>query len=160
MYKIRLIKNNGFESNWTTLLIGRQFNLISASEVTNYAVDVLENNPNLDNELILELALEQTEENIDSLLEKITANSSLDDQNKEFHKWLYCTLKEEYNNSTNENIFEKIEDIFSIFKNPQIMYDFFRNVSDAFYYPEESNHTINDLVEKFLNAEKQFILMI
>ncbi len=45
-----------------------------------------------------------------------------------------------------------------MFHTPQNMYDFFRKVSDAFYYPSDPKHTIKELVEEFLDAEKQFIL--
>ena len=77
---------------------------------------------------------------------------------KEYHKWLYCTLKEVYGNSSSDKLFKDIENIFSIFESPIDMYGFFRKVSDAFYYPLESKYTIQELVEDFLDAEKQLIL--
>ena len=67
-------------------------------------------------------------------------------------------MKEVYTNSTDENIFEEIENIFSIFNTPENMYDFFRKVSDAFYYPHDSQNTIKELVEEFLEDEKKLIL--
>ncbi|MGG5833205.1 hypothetical protein ACQ4LK_25150, partial [Bacillus pumilus] len=39
----------------------------------------------------------------------------------------------------------------------QNMYDFFRKVSDAFYYPHDSKNTIKELVEEFLETEKKLI---
>lgn len=158
MYKIEIIKKNGFNCNWTTLFIGRQFKLISSLEVTNYAVEYLENNPNVNNEFILELAWEQVEDKVDDLLERIISDSSPEGMTKEYHKWLYSIINEVYNNSSAENIFQEIENIFLMFNTPQNMYDFFRKVSDAFYYPSDSKHTIKELIEEFLNAEKQLIL--
>jgi len=158
LYKIEIVEKNGFNCNWTTLFIGRQFKLISSLEVTNYAVEYLMNNPNVNNEFILELAWEQVEDKIDDILERIISDSSSEDMTKEYHKWLYSIIKEAYNNSSDEKIFEEIENIFSMFNTPQNMYDFFRKVSDAFYYPSDSKRTIKELVEEFLDAEKQLIL--
>ncbi|MGE1212375.1 DUF2247 family protein [Bacillus pumilus] len=157
MYKTEIITKNGFDCNWSTLLVGRQFNLISALEVTNYAVKYLESNPNANNELILELAWEQEEVKVDNILESITSDSSSEDMKREYHKWLYSTMKETYINSSDEEIFEEIENIFSIFNTPENMYDFFRKVSDAFYYPHDSKNTIKELVEEFLETEKKLI---
>lgn len=157
MYKIEIVEKNGFNCNWTTLFIGRQFKLISSLEVTNYAIEYLKNNPNVNNEFILELAWEQVEDKVDDILERIISDSSSEDMTKEYHKWLYSIIREAYNNSSDENIFEEIENIFSMFNTPQNMYDFFRKVSDAFYYPSDSKHTIKELVEEFLDAEKQLI---
>ncbi|WFE14106.1 DUF2247 family protein [Bacillus atrophaeus] len=44
MYSVQIIKKNEFECNWISLFIGRQFKLISSLEVTNYAVNYVENN--------------------------------------------------------------------------------------------------------------------
>lgn len=158
MYKIRIIKENGFDCSWATLFIGRQFKLISPLEVTNYAVKYLEKNTTVDNELILELAWEQREEQIDDLLERIMTDRSPELMDKEYHKWLYSIMKEAYENSSNDNLYEEIENIFSLFHSPEKMYGFFRKISDAFYYPADSKHTIHELVEEFLECEKQLII--
>lgn len=157
MYTIKIIKKNQFDCNWTTIYIGRQFKLISSLEVTNYATAYLENNPDIENSDILELAWEQTENNIDYLLTKITSESSTEVMMREYHKWLYCILNDIYSKSS-ENIFEEIEDVFSVFNSPENMHHFFRKVSDAFYYPSDSQLTIKELVEEFLEAEKNLIL--
>lgn len=127
-----IITKNGFDCNWSTLFVGRQFNLISALEVTNYAVKYLENNPNANNELILELAWEQEEVKVDYILESIISDKSSKDMKREYHKWLYSTMKEAYTNSTDENIFEEIENIFSIFNTPENMYDFLEKFQTHF----------------------------
>jgi len=158
LYKIEIIKKSGFECNWATLFVGRQYNLIPALEVTNYAVEYLENNPHDDNELILELAWEQEEVKVDDILESIISDNSSEDMTREYHKWLYSIMKEAYTHSTDDTIFEEIEHIFSVFHTPENMYDFFREVSDAFYYPHDSQKTMKELVEEFLENEKQLIL--
>lgn len=132
MYKTDIITKNGFDCNWSTLFVGRQFNLISALEVTNYAVKYLENDPNANNELILELAWEQEEVKVDHILESIVSDKSSEDMKREYHKWLYSTMKEVYTNSTDENIFEEIENIFSIFNTPENMYDFLEKFQTHF----------------------------
>ncbi|KIH40791.1 hypothetical protein SC22_01900 [Bacillus sp. A053] len=79
-----------------TLFISRQFKLISSQDVTNYAVNYLENNPNIKDENIFELPWEQTEERADALLEHIVSNSRSEVLNREYHKWLYIVLKDIY----------------------------------------------------------------
>ena len=159
MYTVDIIKKNKLDNNWTTLFIGRQFKLITSLEVTNYAVAYLENNPNVNDGDILELAWEQADDKVDDLLGRIVSDSSSEIMNKEYHKWLYSILKEVYNNSPgDDDMFRDIENIFSMFNTPENMDEFFRKVSDAFYYPSDSKNTINELVEEFLAAEKQIIL--
>ena len=158
IYTIQIIKKNNFNYNWNTLFIGRQYKLITSIEVTNYAVAYLDNNPNVKDDDILELAWEQTEEKVDDLLGKIVSDSSAVAQNKEYHKWLYSVLKEVFINSSEENVFTDIENIFSMFNTPKNMYDFFRKVSDAFYYPTDSKQTIKGILKEFLDAEKQLII--
>ncbi|OIS65339.1 hypothetical protein A4A36_13760 [Bacillus subtilis] len=79
-----------------TLFISRQFKLISSQDVTNYAVNYLENNPNIKDENIFELPWEKTEERVDALLEHIVSNSRSEVLNREYHKWLYIVLKDIY----------------------------------------------------------------
>lgn len=158
MYTIKIMKKNEFDCNWTTLFVGRRFKLISSLEVRNYVSAYLENNPNINNKEILELAWEQSEDEVDALLEIIVSDETFENINKEYHKWLYSILKEAYNKFSDENIFREIEKIFFIFKAPLDMYIFFRKVSDTVYYPSDSNQTIGELVEEFLNYEKQLIL--
>ncbi|MDL9993880.1 DUF2247 family protein [Bacillus stercoris] len=78
------------------MFISRQFKLISSQDVTNYAVNYLENNPNIKDENIFELPWEQTEERADALLEHIVSNSRSEVLNREYHKWLYIVLKDIY----------------------------------------------------------------
>ncbi|WP_350252270.1 DUF2247 family protein [Bacillus halotolerans] len=158
MYTVEIIKKNEFECNWITLFIGRKFKLISSQEVTNYAVNHLENNPNIKNENILELAWEQTEEKVDSLLEQIVSDGSSEVMNREYHKWLYSVLKDIYINSSDDTVFSDIENIFFMFNSPEHMHNFFRTVSDAFYYPSDSEYTVKELLKEFLETEKQIIL--
>lgn len=157
MYTFKIIEKNQFECNWITVYIGRKFKLISTLEVSNYTTEYLENNPDIENSDILELAWEQTEDNIDELLTKIASGSSSEVMTREYHKWLYCILKDIYITSS-ENMFEEIENVFSVFNTPENMYGFFRKVSDAFYYPSDSQLTIKELVEEFLEIEKKLIL--
>jgi hypothetical protein len=157
MYTIEILKKNNFNYNWTTLFIGRQYRLISSAEVTNYAVAYLEKNPNVIDEDILELAWNQVAEKVDDLLGKIVSDSSSVDKNKEYHKWLCSVMNEVYINSSEENIFAEIENIFTMFNTPENMCEFFRKVSEAFYYPSDSKLTIKELVKKFLDAEEQLI---
>ncbi|YCA45506.1 DUF2247 family protein [Bacillus sp. JZ8] len=94
-------------------------------------------------------------------LEGIISDSSSKVMNKEYLKWLYSIIKEVYNNAAKndeESIFRGIEIVFSIFNTPENMYGFFRKVSDAFYYPGDSNYTIQEVVEEFLRTERQIIL--
>ncbi|RAS85600.1 DUF2247 family protein [Priestia endophytica] len=163
MYKVEIIKGNAFDCNWTTLLVGRQLKLIPSLEVTKYAVRYLENNPTVNDELILELAWEQEEDQVDGLLERITSKSSPEVMDKEYHKWLYSVLKEKYsgallNDDVEDSVFREVENIFSMFNTPEHMYEFFRKVSDAFYYPGDSKQTIHQIIKEFLSTERQLAL--
>ncbi|MGP3739869.1 DUF2247 family protein [Bacillus sp. 4A_MP2] len=102
--------------------------------------------------------MEQEEVKVDDILESIISDNSSEDMTREYHKWLYSIMKEAYTHSIDDTIFEEIEHIFSVFHTPENMYDFFREVSDAFYYPHESQKTMKELVEEFLENEKQLIL--
>lgn len=163
MYKIEVIKKNVFDCNWTTLFVGRQLKLISSLEVTKYAVKYLENDPTINDEHILELAWEQEEDQVDDLLKRVVSESSSEVMEKEYHKWLYSVIKEEYsnallNNDVEDSVFREIENIFSMFNTPQHMHEFFRKVSDAFYYPDDSEQTIHQVVKGFLSTERQLAL--
>ena len=80
------------------------------------AVQYLENNPDVDNEYILELAWEQLEDIVDDLLKKITSNATTAEINKELHKWLYCIMKDLDIHASDEEIFHRIEEVFSMFQ--------------------------------------------
>lgn len=139
-----------------TLFISRQFKLISSQDVTNYAVNYLENNPNIKDENIFELPWEQTEERADALLEHIVSNSRSEVLNREYHKWLYIVLKDIIN-SSDDIMFSDIKIIFSIFNTTEHMHNFFRKVSDAFYYPSDSKYTVKELLKEFLETERKII---
>lgn len=155
MYNIDTIKRNGFDCKWATLFIGRQLRVISSVEVINFAVEFLEENTTVNNELILDLAWEQTEERVDELLERLISGSTQADMAKEYHKWLYSIVSEIYHNAAHENFFEEIEYVFQRFNSPKHMFDFFRKASDAYYYHSDSDHAIRELIEEF--TEKQLI---
>ncbi|MDK2599756.1 DUF2247 family protein [Bacillus stercoris] len=106
-----------------TLFISRQFKLIFSQDVTNYAVNYLENNPNIKDENIFELPCEQTEERADALLEHIVSNSRSEVLNREYHKWLYIVLKDIIN-SSDDIMFSDIKIIFSIFNTTEHMHNF------------------------------------
>nr|WP_312842975.1 DUF2247 family protein [Bacillus sp. 2CMS4F] len=67
-------------------------------------------------------------------------------------------LKDIYNYSSDDIMFSNIENIFSIFNKPEHMHNFFRNVSDAFYYPSDSKYTVKELLKEFLETEREIIL--
>lgn len=163
MYKVEIIKENAFDCNWTTLLVGRRLKLISSLEVTKYAVKYLENDPTVNDDLILELAWEQEKDQLNDLLKRVVSESSTEVMDKEYHKWLYSVIKEEYSNTllnddVEDSVFREIENIFSMFNTPQHMHKFFRKISDAFYYPDDSEQTIHQVVEEFLSIERQLAL--
>ena len=69
VYRIDIIKNSGFSCNWTTLYVGRKFSLISANEITEFAVEYLKNHTDVNDMNIIELTWESSEEKIDEILE-------------------------------------------------------------------------------------------
>ncbi|GGJ31906.1 DUF2247 family protein [Paenibacillus hunanensis] len=158
MYKIELIKSNGFSCNWSTLFVGRILKLITSSDVIHYATEYLNVNMDTDNEYILELAWGHSEKHVDEMLEKIVSTDSSILLEKEYRKWLYSILKEKHNNSSSDELFQEIENLFYLFDTPVYMHEFFRKVSDAYYYTDSPKDTIEQLVEKFLCDQKKLIL--
>ncbi|MCL9663116.1 DUF2247 family protein [Paenibacillus hunanensis] len=158
MYKIELIKNNGFSCNWSTIFVGRILKFINFSEVKQYAIEYLKANTDTDNEYILELAWGHSENHVDKMLEMIVSTDSVVLIDKEYRKWLYSILKEKYNLSSSDEIFQEIENLFYLFDAPVYMHEFFREVSDAYYYTNSPKDTIKQLVEQFLFDQKKLIL--
>lgn len=54
-------------------------------------------------------------------------------------------------------MFSDIENIFSIFNKPEHMHNFFRNVSDAFYYTSDSKYTVKELLKEFFGTERKIV---
>ncbi|MGT4652468.1 DUF2247 family protein [Bacillus cereus] len=157
MYKTEMLKRNQLDCNWNTLLIGRQYKLISPEEVTNYAVEYLECNPHLNHKFTLDLAWDITEDEVDDLLEKVVSDHSPEALAKEYHKWLYSILREVYHGTPDENAFQEIENVFFMFHTPTIMQEVFRRISNIYYYPSHSKKTIKELLKEFLEDEKKRI---
>lgn len=157
MYKTELLKRNQFDCNWTTLLIGRQYNLISPEEVTNYAVKYLQCNPHENNKFILDLSWNISENEVDDLLEKVVSDRSPEVIAKEYHKWLYSILAEVYHETPDANVFQEIENVFFMFHAPNIMHDFFRRLSNTYHYPSHSKKTVKELLQEFLEDERKRI---
>lgn len=161
---LEVITKNDFYCNWETVYIGRKLKFISAEDVTKYAMKYLDTTEEIDDLNIIELAWNLPEDQIDYFLYEVVkiklygenANPLL--KEIELKKWRYCALKEILLESNDEEeLFNYIEDIFSIFDCPEDMYDFIRKASDMVYYEKKDYYTLKKLVLGFLENEKFII---
>lgn len=160
VYSVDVIKKNGFSYDWITLYVGRKFGLIPANEITKFTVEYLNNHTDVDDMNLIELAWESSEEKVDEILQ-IFVTSTFDEDSeemkKEYHKWRYCILKEvELKCDEEEGLIKSIEDVFSLLGCPEDMFDFFKKISDVFYYPSKENDTMKKILETFLEDEKRY----
>lgn len=164
LFSLEIIKKNNLDCNWITLYVGRKFKIISSSDVIRFSTEYLNNHEEVKDLNIIELACNSQEDKVDDLLYDVVnnilefdADEDSIELNEEFHKWRYCVIKEIYLKSKeDEELFKNIEEVFSLFQYPKDMYEFFRNISDIFYYTTEKSNTMNDLVINFLENEKLF----
>lgn len=165
-YTLQLLKDNNVKYNWNTIYVGRRIKIISHSVVNEYALEILEDNKDMDNAQILELAWNLSEDETDSELKELISqinNSDLGEGgaiwNIEVRKWRYCILSELFKTINDEQVlYEEIERVFSKFNCPSDMYEFFRNISDKHFYSIEKRDNIlkgmKDIVIQFLEKEK------
>jgi len=165
-YNLQLLKENELECNWKTIYVGRKLGLISHSLVTNFAIDIVKNDENTENELILELTWDLDEEDADKILEilinqlyNLPMNEGSFEWNMEMRKWRYCILMDIIKNmNSKEDVYESIEEIFSKFKYPKDMRHFFTQISDKNFYSMESEDDIirnmKEIIYKFLETDK------
>lgn len=165
-YNLNLFKENNFECSWKTLYVGRKLGLISHSIVTDFALKIVEDNEDVDNTLILELAWDLEEDESDRILEILINQiygSIIYEKSAEWdiekRKWRYCALSEISKRINNEQaIYQEVEEVFSVFKYPSDMSELFRNISDEHFYSQEKqkdivNHMKN-MISEFLEREK------
>lgn len=165
-YNLNLFKENNFECSWKTLYVGRKLGLISHSIVTDFALKIVEDNEDVDNTLILELAWDLEEDESDRILEILINQiygSIIYEKSAEWdiekRKWRYCALSEISKRINNEqSIYQEVEEVFLVFKYPSDMSELFRNISDERFYSKEKqkdivNHMKN-MISEFLEREK------
>lgn len=153
------------EYSWNTLYVARKLGLISHSIVTDFALETVEDNEEVDNTLILELAWDLEENESDRILEILINqinDSGLNEESIEWdiekRKWRYCILNDICKKVNDEQrLYEEVEEIFSLFKCPCDMNELFRNISDKHFYCNEKQEDIansmKNLINKFLKIE-------
>ncbi|RNB88786.1 DUF2247 family protein [Brevibacillus nitrificans] len=170
-YSLDLFNDLNVYYNWETLYVGRLLGLLEPKEVTRYAIDFLEKHPDINNKYVLELAWDLPEEEMNHQLIEVLetlSNGAFGEESErwivEKRKWRYCILKTVAVDSRySSSLFEKIEDVFSIFGCPDDMYTLIRDVSNVRYLPtsEKGKETEEDkiiqLLKDFLTIEEQFL---
>jgi len=164
-YNLQLFKENNLKCNWITLYVGRQLGLISHSVVAKYALKTIEKNDEFDNELILELAWNLEEAELDMILENLIYQihgSQINEESIEWdiekRKWRYCVLSDICKRINDEQgLYEEVEEIFSLFECPSDMNELFRNISDKHFYSTEKEDDIltsmKKIISEFLETE-------
>ncbi|GEM_PF-1551526 len=158
-YNLQLLKDNNLECNWNTLYVGRQLGLILHSVVAKFALEIVEDNEDFNNELILELAWDLEEAESDRILESLINQiygSGINEESIEWdiekRKWRYCVLSDICKRINDEQgIYEEVEEIFSLFKYPSDLNELFRNISDKHFYSTEKQEDIVNSMKKLIS---------
>lgn len=165
-YTLQLFKDNNVGYDWNTIYVGRRLRIISHSVVNEYALELLEDNEDIDNAQILELAWTLEEDETDKELKVLISQINDSDLregstiwNIEARKWRCCILSELLITINDEQaLYEEIEKVFSKFNCPSDMYEFFRNISDKHFYSIEKRDNIlkgmKDIILQFIEKEK------
>ena len=164
-YNLQLFKDNNLEYNWSTLYVARQLGLISHTVVTKFALEIVEENQEVDNELIFELLWNLEEDESDRILEALinniygsVINMERIEWNTEKRKWRYCVLSDICKTINNEEgIYEEVEEVFSLFNCSSDMNKMFRNISNEHFYStkkqEDIVNSMKELIGEFLEME-------
>ena len=160
---INMLDKSGINYDWRTLYVGISVNLIECSELTIYALKVMENNEYKDDEFINELAWGIEDNLKGELLTKMLLKFNLDmlipqsaSWELEIRKLRYAILN--YLNSTIDDaneLLKKVEEVYADFNYPQEMEGFIA------YMPVKDNvaaNSIEDNIKRMINSLDNFII--
>jgi len=170
-YPINIFKNNGLTCSWDTVKVGWDLKRLTAAEISKFALDYFENNPDLTNEYISELVYGVKDYEIDDYLKKVFKSLDLElpkkdspAWNKEWRKWCYAILSEMAKNIKNdEELLYKIEGVYADFNYPSDMdgFIYYMPIKDSSVNqnlsPSEARKKLIESFKKFLVEEKNKI---
>ena len=160
---VKMLDECGIKYDCITLYIGISVNLVECKELSIYALKELENNEDLDNEFIIEVAWGNEDYLKEELLSKMILHLNLeipvpnsDIWNFEIRKLRYSKLN--YLNSTIDDaseLLKNVEEVYADFCYPQEMKEF------ILYMPVEDNvvaSSIEDNIKRMVNSFESFLI--
>lgn len=159
----KIFKQFGVSYDWSTIYIGVKMNLIEISEISNFACEILQNET-MSTGILIDLAWGINEQERNQVLNKIVIEFGLDNLKEnspkwreEVRKWRCCILRYIRQNIMNEEeLFEKVIELYSILKYPEDMKEFIP------YMPIEGDynplvHTKKENVNRLIGLLDNFI---
>ncbi|WZY01535.1 DUF2247 family protein [Bacillus sp. FSL W7-1360] len=167
-----IFDQNNIHYDWKTLYVGLKLDLITASDITNYAAEFLSKHPEDTNQNIIQLAWGEENLDYESLLEIIMQESSLNDlilntdlRQFEKRKWRFGVLSclKIKHQDDSEELLNKIAEVYADFNYPEDMDNFINYlVPEDGFNPaqcskEKSVARLINLFNDFLQKEQQFL---
>jgi hypothetical protein len=165
-YPIKIFKDNNMACSWNTIKVGWDLHCLAIEEVKKFALEYLEQYPDVINEYISELVFDISESKVSIYLKKIFESLELKEPkkytsewNKEWLKWRYCIINEIIKSILDkEELLNSIEAVYADFGYPEDMTEFIYYMPQKdLDHPVSSHEAHNRLViklKKFLEKEK------
>lgn len=169
---VDILKKSKINYDWKTLYAGYTLDLITYSDITNYAVEFLTSYPKTNNQNIIQLAWGGNDFDCESLLVNILKDSNSDDLNLDADVWQFekrkwrfgiLTYLEKIHQDDFEELLNKVAEVYADFNYPEDMDSFINYLApkDCFnpvqYSQEENVVRLINLFNDFLNKEKQYL---
>lgn len=165
-----ILRQNYISYSWNTLRVGKKYNLIDNSQVSDYAVEYLADHPQETNQYIVELVCCDKTTFIDDILDKVAddfdGKINLDsfEWELEKRKLRFCILTYLKQHVTDEcELLDKIALVHDDFGFPKDMEDFIyympsKNFNPSEHSKEECMKRLVRLFEDFLSNEMKFLV--
>ncbi len=161
---LNLLEQNTIPYSWNTLFVGVNLNILSDTQINNYAIQYLTNHPQETNHFIVELTFSSNTTSVtNKLLEALTTN--LKPETKEWQieerKLRFCLLTDLKTNIVDtELLLEKIAEVYAHFNYPPDMNEFIyympaKNYDPSQYSIIENRQRLLKIFSDFLNKEKK-----
>jgi hypothetical protein len=113
---------SGIQITWDTIQLGKQMDFLQIHEIMNFAIYYVDINPDCNDANVLELCWKQNEHDINVILASLCKETKAVNA-LELSKWRYILLNY-YSEDVRENVIllEKIDEVYSLFENPEDMY--------------------------------------
>lgn len=166
IYTIEIFKKYGIEVKWSTIYWGIKNNLLDAKSVSDYAVNFIDDYPDMDSPELLELAWDNDNESkAIELLETIERKEpdvfKLSDS-LDINRWRYCIVKSIRESELSySEILDKIELIYADFDYPVELAGAVRYMPPQDEYnpsehsKEENEQHMISKIDDFLEQEKE-----
>lgn len=135
--------------DWQELLFGIENNIISRSDVINYATHILDEGI-LGFDLVLKVAIADDYEDILPYIHELSKLESFEENDFIKDKWRYGILKELHDKKSDyDNFNEKVEEVYADFDYPEDMAGFIG------YMPSIDGKNMEESWQEYLSSSKE-----